>query len=238
MKIASTKNFQPIEIEDSISAHAHHDGSILEESSIQSRFNVYDWRLTNASLSTYKIVTGSKDIKPGNNVTLLIQSKNGKDEEMTSGGDFWLVTVYWTSSPKASCAGKVKDHHNGTYTVNFYVVRAGLAQIHIILVHPSKAVDLLKSHIWNAEKRIFWLGKYEQEGKSYWRTCYMSREVEGDEDKLCLYGNPDALGDTVFACQKPTEVSCDELTYTIVNEDMTRYRILQLAGDRVYYFEK
>ncbi|XP_072035299.1 NXPE family member 1-like [Amphiura filiformis] len=235
MKISSPRNFQPIETRHDIITHAHRPLTV--KSMMQLSSGGVDWRLTNASLSTYKIVTHSKDIKAAGNVTMLIQSKNGKDEELRTGGDFWLAIIYWTSTPKASCAGKIIDHNNGTYTVNFHVVRPGLAQIHVILVHPRKAVDLLKTQIWRTEKRIYWLGKYDLDGENYWSTCYVSREAEGGED-VCLYGNPEALGETVFVCRKQHGVSCDTMTHTIVNQDLTKHRTLELVGEKIYYFEK
>ena len=236
----SSNNFQPIEMH-----HQHQPVRptlSIQASGSQSTVSKPDLQLTSHKYSTYRITTPNRDIKAGKDITMMIQSRNGKDENLRTGGDFWQASIFWTSPPRASCAGKVTDHQNGTYTVRFHVVRTGLGLIHIILVHPKKAVDFLRMQVWHTEGRVYWLGKYsmaEVGGDDYWSKCYVTREMASeDEDRLCLYGNPDALGETLFVCEKQNAVSCDMLTHTRVNQELTRRRTLQLTGRNLHLFER
>ena len=165
-----------------------------------------------------------------------IQARNSKNEPVRTGGDFWLATMVWSATPRASCAGKVIDHNNGNYSVKFHAVRNGLGQVRLILVHPKTAVDFLREQ-WDMEKRIFWIAAYEFQDDTQWANCFITRKVVSTED-YCLYGSPTALGGTAFVCRKYPDVPCEALKTTLVDHEKTNNRTFQLAGKHLYLFQK
>ncbi|XP_070556423.1 NXPE family member 1-like [Ptychodera flava] len=179
--------------------------------------------------------TEHQNIRQGENIHVVIQTYDQHGRKRAIGGDFFFAVMSDIQLRK-STAGKVTDHGNGTYSVYFYAGWSGSASISVQLVHPREAVLWIRNVFRNIERRIDWLGRFGNGTYTEERKCYVS---EGNFWKnKCEYANEKALGNTVFLCEKPKFLTCQQLAITRGQaETLDSYAKAYLPPEKEVFFQ-
>ncbi|XP_070555944.1 NXPE family member 4-like isoform X1 [Ptychodera flava] len=175
-----------------------------------------------------------QNIHQGENIHVEIQTYDQKGRKRAIGGDFFFAVMSDLQLRK-STAGKVTDHGNGTYSVYFYAGWSGSASISVQLVHPREAVLWIRKVFRNIERRIDWLGRFGNGTYTEESKCYVS---EGNFWKnKCEYGNEKALGNTMFLCEKPKFLACQQLAITrSQGQTLDSYAKAYLPAEKEVFF--
>ncbi|XP_070574157.1 NXPE family member 4-like [Ptychodera flava] len=171
----------------------------------------------------------------GDIVHFQIDTLDSKGHQRHRGGDFWYATMS-TEDRNFRTSGRFLDHGNGSYSLHFYCGFKGLMNINITLVYPAETVNWLNEVYRPSERRVTWKGLF-RDGPIGGETteCVIERD---DRTKLdqCKYQDTTVLGQTVLVCDKPSELSCDHLTY-MESKNMDA-RVTELLGNKTYLFDK
>ncbi|XP_077984580.1 NXPE family member 3-like [Glandiceps talaboti] len=170
---------------------------------------------TNIEKSVVRLLQDPEDVHLYDTLHVVIETRDVNNKPRTHGSDFWYAIMY-NELQKTRIAGRVLDHHNGTYSVYFYATWTGYAFIDITLVHIGKATQWLREVYWPKENKIFWTGHFREEERMEQTHCVQS-EDSTTSDGMCYYGNPSALGSTSFVCRQPPTLPCHALYSTDVN---------------------
>lgn len=195
--------------------------------------------MTSALHSTYSLT--NRELHVGDTAHFIIQAKDAEGRNQVTGGDFWfpvLTTDVGAYPAKGGrTAGKVVDHKNGSYSVFFYAGWEGTAYVHVKLAASSKATKWLQQKYWPHEKRVFWEGEFSSNIASERTLCYLLRNVTSPN--LCRIDyNPTAMGLTVFYCEKPRILSCNDIQAVYLNPKLIDERTTQLLSDDKELFDK
>ncbi|XP_033645333.1 NXPE family member 4-like [Asterias rubens] len=195
-------------------------------------------RVTSALHSTYSLT--NRELHVGDTAHFIIQAKDAEGRNQVTGGDFWfpvLTTDVGAYPAKGGrTAGKVVDHKNGSYSVFFYAGWEGTAYVHVKLAASSKATKWLQQKYWPHEKRVFWEGEFSSNIASERTLCYLLRNVTSPN--LCRIDyNPTAMGLTVFYCEKPRILSCNDIQAVYLNPKLIDERTTQLLSDDKELFD-
>ncbi|XP_038073029.1 NXPE family member 1-like [Patiria miniata] len=189
--------------------------------------------------TSVSLMSPKKDaIKVGDMLHYRITCSHKNGSLLHSGGGFWYATLDSKANPKASTAGKIEDHNNGTYSVYAYAGWAGEASLSVRRILSRQAVDFMLNTIWTADDRVVWKGFFNVPGSKNKPSsaCRLSRH--GNWTGKCVYPNKNALGKTVFLCEKPKGVDCDNLYGTKSNGRQISARIRGLAQGKEHLFKK
>ncbi|XP_066282534.1 NXPE family member 3-like [Branchiostoma lanceolatum] len=158
----------------------------------------------------------------GDVLTVRVVARDKKRRPKTYGGDFFRARlISGDRSPKASSAGRVTDHCNGTYTVQFPLYWVGNVSVKIQLVHPSEAVKVLQRVREIPNKKMFYCTFVDFKTKATEkRQCYSSVDPSLPPHQLCDFSKQNANG--TWICQKPDKLSCSII------------RLCQWDGDKSY----
>lgn len=107
-------------------------------------FNSSRMGLTSIKTTTVRLVEPSlDDVKLGDVLHFVIQSKDDGGSPRPSGGDFWLPVMRGKTDEgfETSMAGRVVDHKNGSYSIYFIAAWVGNASIEVVLAMTAEAVD-------------------------------------------------------------------------------------------------
>ena len=200
--------------------------------------------ITSAAYSCYYLVTSLETASRGSLLHFVIEARDESQHLMSSGGDFWFATMSTNHPYKASTAGRVIDHNNGTYSVYFYAAWSGEAEIDITLVHPSKAVRFLHDTMWNIGPKVFWNARFQNmttplfNNNSFDTLCWIKASNEVTPGR-CTYPAQNALGDYVFVCNPPLfDRVCRPLDIIAVNSKKTNKYTDEAAGKNTKYFDR
>ena len=163
----------------------------------------HNYSVTSAKFSTFQLLNRPK---VGGYLRVRIDARDGLNRYQTCGGDFW-VAILDCPLPhyQASASAPVVDHNNGSYTVEIFVGWPTAIELHIILVHPSRAVKVLeKITSITYPSRVFWNGTFKNDHQQTRTLCYIDyRGPDAWHDK-CAYQHRKALGETTaFVCDRP-----------------------------------
>ncbi|XP_015252605.1 PREDICTED: NXPE family member 3-like [Cyprinodon variegatus] len=175
-----------------------------ETPSLPSYFSLND--TSNAAHSTFTILprNGGGSWQVGDQMEVLIEMNDFNGHHKKSGGDVLFARLH-NPTVHAGVVGKVLDHHNGSYTAVFSLLWEGSAQVEVILIHSSEAV--------NAIERV----NLEYPGRIFFRSVFRSGSVtETTTCNVCLMAPPEQLcnytdlntGEPWF-CYKPKKLRCE-----------------------------
>ncbi|KAM4523259.1 NXPE family member 3-like isoform 2-T3 [Fundulus diaphanus] len=101
-------------------------------------------------------------------------------------------------------AGQVLDHRNGSYSAIFSLPWEGLAQVEVILVHPSEGITVLEKLTQEQPGRIFFRSSFRWGSLIKTTICNICLNAT---QRLCNYTDLNT-GEPWF-CYKPNKLSCD-----------------------------
>ncbi|XP_038050441.1 NXPE family member 4-like [Patiria miniata] len=181
---------------------------------------------------TVSLLSPRKDsIKVGDMIHYRITCRHQNGSLLSSGGGVWYAFLSSKSNPKASTAGRVVDHKNGSYSIYAYAGWAGTGTLTVTRALDNDAVDYMNNTIWPAEGRGVWKGIFQApKGNTASSTCRLTRT--GNLTGMCLYPRPNALGKTVFYCEKPEGVECDKLVSTKSDDRQMRRTLVILNREK------
>lgn len=159
--------------------------------------------LSSDPAKSYFVIQGSSKQHIGGHLLVNVHVQNFLGLPKDYGGDFLIARLH---SPKlhAGVAGKVHDHHDGTYTVLFPLLWAGVAWVEITMVHPSEAVAVLKRLQEEHPDRVFFKSDFRSGALSETTECNLCLPV--NQKPLCNYTDP-KTGEPWY-CYKPEMLGC------------------------------
>ena len=183
----------------------------------------------------------SDSIKIGDLLHYHIITSNVTD----SGGEFYSATLASVINPRASTAGHMVDHSNGTYSVYFYAGWVGQATLSITRVLTREAVTFIEKDLWDADDRVVWQGYFKtmDNGGSLEDYNQMPKGLcrlrnHGNWTGMCEYPHTKALGKTIFICEKPPGVDCKTFFATKSDDNRINHRVMELTKGRERMFER
>ncbi|XP_002734670.1 NXPE family member 3-like [Saccoglossus kowalevskii] len=169
--------------------------------------------MTSPRKSRFWLVSNADEV-----VHVVIEAYDSKGIKRQVGGDFFFAVMF--NQAKASTAGRIIDYQNGTYSVYFYEAWKGEAMIDITLVHTREAVTWLKTFYLPQEQCINWFGTFKDDTSKEITSCYISSKIIWENK--CEFSNSN-LGESVFLCEKPKNLSCETLELIKYNRDSLGY---------------
>ncbi|CAK8696955.1 unnamed protein product [Clavelina lepadiformis] len=173
--------------------------------------------------STVTLGTNVKEFKVGDTLVAHLQAKNRSNRNKTFGGDYFRARLIRKTPDGALTDGiacDIKDHLNGSYTLQVPLLMAGTFTLEVKLVLSLEGIAGL----------IDFTSMQNHKGHNYLATLQTKEIVEcnvdlniynGYEDKLmCDYGNP-RNGETWF-CNLPPSGKCSPITWMINNYELNK----------------
>ncbi|XP_051737942.1 NXPE family member 3-like [Ctenopharyngodon idella] len=168
--------------------------------------------------STFSIVGLKESYKVGEKISVTITARDHNKNLKRYGGDFFKAKLS-NSKLKASVYGEVVDHRNGTYSVALLLPWEGQAQVYVRLEHSSEVVQILKKYRESSFPRSHYNGHFEGPGPNKTRIsevvqCNLKWGADGSwrkGDCCCEY--KDIKTGTVWQCERPKKLSCDNLVH-------------------------
>ncbi|KAM4523257.1 NXPE family member 3-like isoform 1-T2 [Fundulus diaphanus] len=139
----------------------------------------------------------------GDQLEVLIEIYDFHGRPKKSGGDFLLARLH-NPYIYAGVAGQVLDHRNGSYSAIFSLPWEGLAQVEVILVHPSEGITVLEKLTQEQPGRIFFRSSFRWGSLIKTTICNICLNAT---QRLCNYTDLNT-GEPWF-CYKPNKLSCD-----------------------------
>ncbi|XP_070575069.1 NXPE family member 3-like [Ptychodera flava] len=172
----------------------------------------------------------------GEILNVTIQTYDAYGRHRTVGGDFFFAVMLNTKLQK-STPGRIIDHNDGSYTVQFYAGWAGPASIVVTLVHPREAVNWIETVYRPKERCVEWRGTFKNETIAEQSTCYVFR---GQTVKSkCVYSNKNSLGNTAFVCDEPKHLLCMDIQSVLTNLSKIALYVKQtLSDEEEFLFER
>ncbi|XP_060086533.1 NXPE family member 3-like [Heteronotia binoei] len=164
---------------------------------------------TSPKKSHYQLWHPQHNYTMGNTLLVVLEARDHCGQPKPYGGDFFQAKVH-SPELKASVAGTVEDHRNGTYTLAFPLLWVGAVQVSVSLIHSSEAVALLR-HVRHSQPSTvaFW-GYYVKPGQlsPEERTECNVHPLPGP---TCQYADA-GTGERWF-CAQPQHLPCSALVY-------------------------
>ncbi|XP_066282535.1 NXPE family member 3-like [Branchiostoma lanceolatum] len=178
------------------------------------------------------VLNRDRRYRRGDVLTVTVVARDKKRRPKTYGGDFFRARLISSDrSPKASSPGRVTDHCNGTYTVQFPLYWIGNVSVKIQLVHPSEAVKVLQRVREIPNKRLFYCTFVDFQTKATEkRECYISANPSLSPHQLCDFSKQNANG--TWICQKPEKLLCSSIELCHWNGDESRRRAAGLLSKK------
>ncbi|XP_053483557.1 NXPE family member 3-like isoform X2 [Ictalurus furcatus] len=160
--------------------------------------------LSSDPTKSYFVIQGSSKQHRGGQLLVNVHMQNFLGLPKGHGGDFLIARLH---SPNlgAGVAWKVHDHHDGTYTVLFPLLWAGVAWVEITMVHPSEAVAVLKRLQKEQPDRVFFKSLFRSGDLAEITVCNLCLPL--NYKPLCNYTDP--LTGEPWYCYKPEMLGCD-----------------------------
>ncbi|XP_053157873.1 NXPE family member 3-like [Hemicordylus capensis] len=164
---------------------------------------------TSPEKSFYQLFQSWHNYTVGETLLVRLEAHDHSGQVKRYGGDFFRAKVH-SPELKAGAAGRVQDHHNGTYTLAFPLLWAGAVQVSVRLIHSSEAVAILKRtrHSKPSTVSFFsYFGGPSQSDKEEKTEC----NVHPSPGPTCQYTDP-GTGEHWF-CSQPQHHPCSALTH-------------------------
>ncbi|XP_057707459.1 NXPE family member 3-like [Corythoichthys intestinalis] len=140
----------------------------------------------------------------GDHLEVLVHLHDFKGRPKRYGGDFLLARLY-SQEHGAAVVGQVLDHKDGLYTVRFPLLWEGSAQVEVIMVHSSEAINVLHRLREKRPDRVFFGSLFRRGKKTKKTACGMC--LPQDQGALCNY--TDLHSGEPWYCYKPKKLGCD-----------------------------
>ncbi|CAK6974778.1 NXPE family member 3-like [Scomber scombrus] len=147
---------------------------------------------------------GGRQWHVGDQLEVMIKMYDFQGRPKKFGGDFLLARLH-NQSLGAGVAGQVLDHLNGSYSAVFPLLWEGIAQVEVILVHPSEAVTVLQRLTNEKPYTVYFKSVFSSDSVSESTVCNVF--LHPSEQPLCNYTDLNT-GEPWF-CYKPKKLSCD-----------------------------
>ncbi|XP_060785546.1 NXPE family member 3-like isoform X1 [Neoarius graeffei] len=184
--------------------------------------------LSSDPAKSYFVIQGSSTQQLGGQLLVTVYVQDFLGLPKNHGGDFLIARLH---SPElgAGVAGKVHDHQDGTYTVLFPLLWAGVAWVEITMVHPSEAVVVLKRLQEEQPDRVFFKSLFISGNLSETTVCNLCLPL--NQNPLCNYTDP--LTGEPWYCYKPEKLGCD----TRINHYKGGYKTNLLSKYEAQFFQ-
>ncbi|XP_054911756.1 NXPE family member 3-like [Poeciliopsis prolifica] len=175
-----------------------------ETPSLPSDFSLND--TSDPAHSTFTILprNGGGSWRVGDQLEVLIQITDFQGRPKSSGGDVLLARLH-NSTLFAGVAGRVLDHHNGSYTAVFALLWEGSAHVEVTLVHPSEAVTVLERITQQNPDRVSFKSIFRFGSVTEATACNMC--LKAPPEKLCNF--TDIRTGEPWFCYKPKKLKCE-----------------------------
>ncbi|XP_061570637.1 NXPE family member 3-like isoform X1 [Cololabis saira] len=156
--------------------------------------------------STFTILPPRKgqQWRVGDELEVFIKIHDFHGRPKKTGGDV-LVARLHNPTLQAGVAGRVVDHHNGSYVAVFSLLWEGSAHVEVTLVHPSEAVTVLHKLTHEQPNRVYFKSLFQSGSITETTTCNVC--LNGPQEKLCNY--TDLITGDLWFCYKPKKLTCD-----------------------------
>uniref|UniRef100_A0A670IU57 NXPE C-terminal domain-containing protein n=1 Tax=Podarcis muralis TaxID=64176 RepID=A0A670IU57_PODMU len=164
---------------------------------------------TSAEKSHYRLLQSQSNYTVGNMLLVSLEARDQSGQPKHYGGDFLRAKLH-SPELKASVAGTVEDHNNGTYTLTFPLLWAGAAQVSVRLIHSSETVALLRRIRDSHPSTVTFRGYFVDPGQGS-KEEVTECNVHPVSGPTCQYVDP-GTGERWF-CARPQHHSCNDLVY-------------------------
>ncbi|XP_077985266.1 NXPE family member 3-like [Glandiceps talaboti] len=219
---------RPLNISTGVTEQEHRNTTTILNRNTYHPLAISNGKMGMTSIQTTRVYffEGKTEFKTGDYIHIVIEAVDNNGRKRHRGGDFFEPVMYNQKLEK-STAGRVVDYGNGTYSVYFYAAWQGTADFNINLAFTREAILFLNHDILYSEPQGVWQATFSNGNISEIKNC--SILSEGTWDDICEYTNSASLGQTVFGCERPEYLACDDfvnLYHTIKNiEKVTTLRI-------------
>ncbi|XP_014904625.1 NXPE family member 3-like isoform X2 [Poecilia latipinna] len=175
-----------------------------ETPSLPSNFSLND--TSGPAHSTFTILPRNSGggWRVGDQLEVLIQITDFHGRPKSSGGDVLLARLH-NPTLFAGVAGRVLDHHNGSYTAVFSLLWEGSAHVEVTLVHPSEAVTVLERITQQNPGRVSLKGIFRSGSVTEATACNVC--LKAPPEKLCNF--TDIRTGEPWFCYKPKKLKCE-----------------------------
>ncbi|XP_014823153.1 PREDICTED: NXPE family member 3-like [Poecilia mexicana] len=176
-----------------------------ETPSLPSNFSLND--TSGPAHSTFTILPRNSGggWRVGDQLEVLIQITDFHGRPKSSGGDVLLARLH-NPTLFAGVAGRVLDHHNGSYTAVFSLLWEGSAHVEVTLVHPSEAVTVLERITQQNPGRVSLKGIFRSGSVTEATACNVC--LKAPPEKLCNF--TDIRTGEPWFCYKPKKLKCED----------------------------
>ncbi|XP_033010565.1 NXPE family member 3-like [Lacerta agilis] len=164
---------------------------------------------TSAEKSHYQLLKSQSNYTVGNMLLVSLEARDQSGQPKHYGGDFLRAKLH-SPELKASVAGTVEDHKNGTYTLTFPLLWAGAAQVSVRLIHSSETVALLRRIRDSHPSTVTFRGYFVDPGQGS-KEEVTECNVHPVSGPTCQYVDL-GTGEHWF-CARPQHHSCNDLVY-------------------------
>ncbi|XP_059182124.1 NXPE family member 3-like [Centropristis striata] len=140
----------------------------------------------------------------GDQLEVLIKMSDFQGRPKKFGGDFLLAQLR-NQELGAGVAGQVVDHLNGSYSAVFSLLWEGDAQVQVMLVHPSEAIQVLSWLDSEQPDRVDFQSVFRSGSLSETTICNVC--LRPTQQPLCNF--TDLLTGEPWFCYKPKKLSCE-----------------------------
>ncbi|XP_066303214.1 NXPE family member 3-like isoform X2 [Branchiostoma lanceolatum] len=189
--------------------------------------------VTSGEQTKFQLIKEKSSYVMGEILQVAIQARDYRGRPKLYGGDSFRTKVH-SPEKKASTSGRVLDHGNGSYTVEFPLWWSGKVQISIILEHSSEAIAVLRRLREVPVKRVFY-AQYEdyeygiQEDSECFSHPYPANVAK---DSWCNFS--DDYSGVSWWCRKPTSLPCDTFVYFGCDNTKTNNLVESLLAPEEY----
>ncbi|KAI8516020.1 Neurexophilin [Branchiostoma belcheri] len=189
--------------------------------------------VTSGEQTKFQVIKEKSSYVMGEILQVAIQARDYRGRPKPYGGDSFRTKVH-TPEKKSSTSGRVQDHGNGSYTVEFPLWWSGKVQISIILEHSSEAIAVLRRIREVPVKRIFYAQFEDYEyGMQEDSECFSHPyPANVEKDSWCNFS--DDYSGVTWWCRKPASLPCDTFVFFGCDNTKTNSLVESLLAPEEY----
>ncbi|XP_077977732.1 NXPE family member 3-like [Glandiceps talaboti] len=171
----------------------------------------------------------------GDSIHAVIETFDENGRKRLKGGDMFEAVMENRELQK-STSGRIVDYLNGTYSVYFYAGWHGYAEIGVSLSFTRETLHFLNTVVRPFEQRLLWTNSFRKGNHEEEVTCSIMNE--GIWSNKCEYRLPAALGKSVYLCDKPANMDCEDIvavkTHITLLDDIAN-KFNTIANNSAYF---
>ncbi|XP_072182204.1 NXPE family member 3-like [Diadema setosum] len=183
--------------------------------------------ITSPKFSFFVISDPSKEYQLCDQIEIVIEARDEKNQRKLTGGDYFRVRLYNNELPAGASADRDVEYvGDGRYKAYFTLRWAGQAFVRVILVHPAEVVHLLQKAQFDLPSRYGYTGRFQRntDGKLVTEDTLCNIIPPGHEP-VCDYSNHKARGP--WFCSLPPTLNCSDFAWTCANKKYARKLLAQ-----------